>query len=269
MARYRRILLDNTPRYVQETPDGEFLLIKGELLGPHTTTTQQIPSNHKVLAPITPPAIFCIGLNYRQHAEEMGVALPERPIVFMKSVNALHNPGKAIELPRKAFSGKVDYEGELAVVISRACKNVSVGNALEYVLGYSCANDVSARDWQNEWGGGQWCRGKSFDGFCPLGPTLVTTEDIPEPNSLALKTLLNGVVVQQANTSDMIFGVAELISFLSQSTTLFPGSLILTGTPSGVGAGRKPPLWLKAGDQVTVEIETIGTLTNPVIEESC
>lgn len=267
MARYRRILHERAAKYVQETDTGDLLLIKGELLGPHSATKQKITGDYKLLAPIIPPAIYCIGLNYRQHAEEMGVAIPERPIVFMKSVNALQNPGDPVELPRKARSDKVDYECELAVVINRACKNVRVEEALNYVLGYSCANDVSARDWQKEWGGGQWCRGKSFDGFCPLGPVLVTADEIPNPNSLNISTTLNGRTVQEANTSDMIFNVAELISFLSESTTLMPGSLILTGTPSGVGAGRTPPLWMMPGDKVTIEIEKIGQLVNPIVEE--
>ena len=267
MARYLRILHQRSTKYVEETENGDLLLVKGELLGPHTTTREKITGPYKLLAPVSPPAIYCIGLNYRKHAEEMGVALPERPILFMKSANAIQNPGDAVELPRKASSEKVDYECELAVVINRACKNVAVENALDYVLGYSCANDVSARDWQNEWGGGQWCRGKSFDGFCPLGPALVTPEDIPDPNNLNISTTLSGRIVQEANTSDMIFNVARLIAFLSESTTLLRGSLILTGTPSGVGAGRNPPLWLRAGDQVVVEIENIGRLVSPVSEE--
>jgi 2-keto-4-pentenoate hydratase/2-oxohepta-3-ene-1,7-dioic acid hydratase in catechol pathway len=161
----------------------------------------------------------------------------------------------------------VDYECELAVVIGRACKNVSKANALDYVLGYTCCNDVSARDWQLKRGGGQWCRGKTFDTFSPMGPCLVTCDEIPDPQTLSIRTVLNGEVMQDWRTDDMIFDVATLIEFLSGSTTLLPGTVILTGTPQGVGMARKPPRWLNAGDVVSVEIEKIGTLTNPVMGE--
>jgi 2-keto-4-pentenoate hydratase/2-oxohepta-3-ene-1,7-dioic acid hydratase in catechol pathway len=158
----------------------------------------------------------------------------------------------------------VDYECELAVVIGKACKNVSKANALDYVLGYTCANDVSARDWQLKFGGGQWCRGKTFDTFAPLGPCLVLKDEIPDPNKLRIQTVLNGSVMQDWNTDDMIFDVPALIEFLSGDTTLLPGTVILTGTPHGIGAARKPPVFLKDGDVVTIEIEKIGSLTNPV-----
>ena len=164
-------------------------------------------------------------------------------------------------------SDEVDYECELAVVIGRTCKNVSRDRALDYVLGYTCANDVSARDWQSKWGGSQWCRGKTFDTFAPLGPCLVTTDEIPNPNALAIKLDIGGEVLQDWNTNDMIFDVPRLVEFLSGSTTLLPGTVILTGTPHGVGFARKPPRWLKPGDVVTVTIEKIGALTNPVVEE--
>jgi 2-keto-4-pentenoate hydratase/2-oxohepta-3-ene-1,7-dioic acid hydratase in catechol pathway len=164
-------------------------------------------------------------------------------------------------------SDEVDYECELAVVIGRAGKNISRRNALDYVLGYTCCNDVSARDWQIKRGGGQWCRGKSFDTFSPLGPVLVTRDEIPHPNELKIRTVLNGQVMQDWNTNDMIFDVPTLIEFLSGSTTLLPGTVILTGTPHGVGMAQKPPRWLKPGDSVSIEIEKIGTLTNPVTEE--
>jgi 2-keto-4-pentenoate hydratase/2-oxohepta-3-ene-1,7-dioic acid hydratase in catechol pathway len=156
----------------------------------------------------------------------------------------------------------------LAVVIGRECKNVRRQNALDYVLGYTCGNDVSARDWQAQWGGGQWCRGKTFDTFCPLGPCLVTADEIPNPNQLKIKTILNGQAMQDWTTEDMIFDVPTLIEFLSGSTTLRPGTVIMTGTPHGVGFARTPPVWLKPGDEVTVEIEKIGRLTNPVVEEA-
>jgi len=170
-------------------------------------------------------------------------------------------------LPTHLKSDQVDYEAELAVIIGKRCKNVSKANALDRVLGYTCANDVSARDWQKQYGGSQWCRGKTFDTFAPLGPCLVTRDEIPNPNDLRLRTILNGAVMQDCNTSDMIFDVPTLIEFLSGSTTLLPGTVILTGTPHGVGMARRPPVWLKPGDSVTIEIEGIGQLTNPVRSE--
>jgi len=153
------------------------------------------------------------------------------------------------------------------VVIGRECKNVPPEEALGYVLGYTCANDVSARDWQMQYGGSQWCRGKTFDTFCPLGPCLVTADEIPDPNALQIRTILNGEVMQDWNTDDMIFNVPQLISFLSGSTTLPAGTVILTGTPHGIGGARNPPVFLHDGDTVTIEIETIGSLTNPVQDE--
>ena len=213
------------------------------------------------------PVIYCIGLNYRQHAAETKAKIPEFPIVFMKSPASAINHGEPIVLPRHLRSDEVDYECELAVIIGERCKNVAKEDALRYVHGYTCANDVSARDWQKQWGGSQWCRGKTFDTFCPLGPRVVLREEISNPNSLRIRTIVSGEVLQDCNTSDMIFDVPTLIEFLSGSTTLLPGTVILTGTPHGVGMARTPPRWLKAGDTVTVEIEKIGALTNPVIEE--
>ncbi len=165
-------------------------------------------------------------------------------------------------------SAKVDFECELAVVIGKRCKNVPRAQALDYVLGYTCANDVSARDWQKEGGGSQWCRGKTFDTFAPMGPSLVTVDELGAANNLRIRTLVNGEVMQDSSTSDMIFDVPTLIEFYSGSTTLMPGTVILTGTPSGVGMARKPPRFLSAGETVTIEIEKIGSLTNPVIAES-
>ncbi len=210
---------------------------------------------------------MCIGLNYRKHAAEGNQAIPEFPVLFMKNSGSVQNPSDPIVLPRKLRSDKVDYECELAVIIGKACHNVRKEDALNYVLGYSCANDVSARDWQMQYGGSQWCRGKTFATFLPLGPCLVTPEEIPNPNNLSIRTVLNGNVMQDWNTNDMIFDVPTLIEFLSGSTKLNPGTVILTGTPHGVGGARKPPVYLQPGDTVTIEIEGIGALTNPVIEE--
>lgn len=221
-----------------------------------------------LLAPVCPAQILGIGLNYGRHADETGAKRPERPIVFLKGINTLQHPGAPIELPTHLASAEVDYECELAVVIGRAAKNVSRERALDYVLGYTCANDVSARDHQIRLGGGQWCRGKSFDTFAPLGPCLVTPDEIPNPNDLRIATILNGDHVQDWTTRDMIFDVPALIEYLSGSTTLVPGTVILTGTPHGVGMATRPlPRWLRAGDRVTIEIEKIGALTNPVILE--
>jgi 2-keto-4-pentenoate hydratase/2-oxohepta-3-ene-1,7-dioic acid hydratase in catechol pathway len=249
-------------------PDGTALEIAGDIWGPFSVSEKPAVVR-KVLAPLTPVNLMCIGLNYRRHAAEGKAAIPQFPVLFMKNTAALQNPGDPILLPRHLRSDQVDYECELAIVIGRPCKNVSRDRALDYVLGYTCANDVSARDWQGPWGSSQWCRGKSFDTFAPLGPCLVTTDEIPNPNALEIKLDVGGEVLQDWNTNDMIFDVPRLIEFLSGSTTLLPGTVILTGTPHGVGFARQPPRWLHAGDVVTVTIEKIGALTNPVAEEPC
>ena len=222
---------------------------------------------HKILAPLAPTAILGVGLNYRRHAAESGANVPDFPVVFAKGLNTVQHPGDPIQIPTTLRSDEVDYECELAIVIRRPCKNVKRSVALDYVLGYTCANDVSARDWQLKKGGGQWTRGKFFDTFCPLGPCLVTTDEIPNPNGLRIRTILNGTTMQDWNTGDMIFDVQTLIEFLSASTTLLPGTVILTGTPHGVGMAARPPRWLRPGDSVTIEIEKIGSLTNPVAVE--
>ena len=253
--------------YGAEQPDGSALRLEGDIYNSPRLTNERAEIA-KLLAPIAPAQILCIGLNYRRHAEETKAKLPERPILFVKGINTLQHPGDPILIPQHMRSDEVDYECELAVVIGRACKNVRKENALDYVLGYTCANDVSARDWQIKLGGGQWCRGKFFDTFAPLGPRLVTRDEIPDPNALKIATILNGERVQDWSTNDMIFGVPALIEFLSGSTTLVPGTVILTGTPHGVGMAAKPePRWLRPGDSVSIEIEKIGTLTNPVALE--
>ncbi len=247
-------------------PDATTLRIEGDIFGTFTVTSE-IVSLDKLLAPVPPAVVFGIGLNYRQHAAECGREAPAHPVLFMKAPNAIQNPGDPILLPRHLRSDKVDYECELAVVIGKRCRNVSPKDALDHVLGYTCLNDISARDWQMEWGGGQWCRAKTFDTFAPLGPWLVTPDELPDPNDLTIRTILNGDIVQESSTRDMIFDVRSLISFLSGSTTLLPGTIIATGTPQGVGMARKPPLWLRDGDQITVQIQGIGDLTNPVEDE--
>ena len=207
-----------------------------------------------------PGKIVCVGLNYRAHAEEQGAQLPERPILFAKWPTALAGPNDAIVLP--AITREVDYEGELGVVLGARVKGVSAGNALEAVRGYLCANDVTARDLQRA--DRQFTRAKSLDGFCPVGPRLVPAAEVGDPQALRLRTLVNGDVRQDSSTGDMIFTVAELIAFASEAITLEPGDLLLTGTPSGVGVFRDPPVFLAHGDEVTVEIEGLGALTNRV-----
>ena len=252
--------------YAAQQADGSALEIAGDIFGTYSRTDRPAKVA-KRLAPIVPTNILCIGLNYRRHAEEGGKPAPEFPVLFIKATTALQNPGDPVVLPTHLKSDEVDYECELAVVIGKTCKNVSRAKALDYVLGYTCANDISARDWQGKYGGSQWCRGKTFDTFAPLGPVLVTADEIPNPNALGIKTLLNGKVMQDWNTDDMIFDVPRLVEFLSGSTTLLAGTVILTGTPHGVGFAQKPPVFLKPGDTVTVEIEKIGALTNPVVDE--
>jgi 2-keto-4-pentenoate hydratase/2-oxohepta-3-ene-1,7-dioic acid hydratase in catechol pathway len=221
----------------------------------------------KLLAPFIPTDILCIGLNYRDHAAESKSSIPVNPMLFIKASNTLNNPFDPIPIPRR--STMIDYEGELAVVIGRSAKHVPRERALDYVLGYTIANDVSARDWQRDkaLGGGQFARGKSFDGFCPLGPALITADEIPNPNALRLRTLLNDEVMQDHTTSDMIFDVPTLIESLSSTMTLRPGAIILTGTPHGVGFARTPPVWLKPGDTIAVEIQSLGRLENPLVPE--
>jgi 2-keto-4-pentenoate hydratase/2-oxohepta-3-ene-1,7-dioic acid hydratase in catechol pathway len=215
--------------------------------------------------PIDPPGkIICVGLNYRDHAEEQGIDLPSAPLLFAKWPNALIGPGEPIVIPR--VSDQVDYEAELGVVIGQRVRGVSKENALEAVRGYLCLNDVSARDLQ--FSDGQWTRGKSADTFCPVGPKLVPVADVPDPQALGIRCVLNGEIMQDSTTANMIFTVAEIVAYASATMTLEPGDLIATGTPAGVGIFRKPPVLLKDGDEVTIEIDDLGALTNPVRAES-
>ena len=212
-------------------------------------------------APVPRPGkLICIGLNYSDHAAESNMAIPKQPVVFSKFSTAVIAAGEPVVLP--ATSEQVDYEAELAVVIGRRAKNVSAELALDHVLGYTCFNDVSARDFQ--FADGQWQRGKSCDTFAPMGPTIVTADEVADPHHLSIKLILNGQAMQDSNTDKFIFGIPELIEFLSQTITLEPGDVIATGTPPGVGFARKPPVFLKPGDKMVVVIEKVGTLGNPV-----
>ena len=206
-------------QYGRDHGEGRVTRLAGELFG-QLSDTGEVAAVAKLLAPLEPRDIICIGLNYRKHAAEGNQPIPEFPVVFMKNSGTLQNPADPIILPRKLKSEAVDYECELAVVLGKPCYNVSKADALKYVLGYTCANDVSARDWQIKLGGSQWCRGKTFATFCPLGPCLVTADEIPNPNALGIRTVLNGQTMQDWNTNDMIFDVPTLISFLSGSTRL-------------------------------------------------
>lgn len=258
-----RFLSEGNIRFGKRLDELSACLIEGDILDDYRVTTQ-VARIDKLLAPIVPTNILCVGLNYREHAAESGSPLPEHPVLFIKNSAALNHPFDPILLPPNA--AQVDYEAELAIVIGRTAKNVSREHAFSHILGYTIANDVSARDWQRDLArsGGQWSRAKSFDGFCPLGPWIITREQIANPNSLSIRTRLNGQVMQDSNTSDMIFDVPTLIESLSSTMTLLAGTVILTGTPPGVGFARKPPVFLKPDDTLEIEIEGIGVLENPV-----
>ncbi|MCS7060166.1 MAG: fumarylacetoacetate hydrolase family protein [Anaerolineae bacterium] len=233
-----------------------------ELLGDPQTARFAL-SDLRLRAPLVPRSLICIGLNYMDHCRETGAAVPTRPVIFAKFANALADPGDTITWYADT-TREVDYEAELGVVIGKPCYRVSEAEALQYVGGYTCVNDISARDVQLTDGGKQWTLGKTLDGFCPIGPALVTADDIPDPQTLSIRCVLNGQVVQHSNTKEMIFSCAVLIAHLSRFMTLQPGDLISTGTPFGVGMSREPKLWLKDGDVVVVEIEKIGALENRV-----
>ncbi len=221
-------------------------------------------SDVRLLAPVPHPGkIIAVGLNYRDHSMESGAKEPPKwPLIFAKFPTSICGPGDAIVLP--AGDAKVDYEAELGVVIGKRGKTVPAQNAFEYVAGYLPLNDVSARAWQ--FADKQWVRGKSCDTFCPIGPYLVTRDEIPDPHFLTIQARVNGVTLQSSNTSKMIFRIPQLIEFISASITLEAGDIIATGTPEGVGAFREPPIYLKDGDVVEIEIEKLGVLTNPVVD---
>lgn len=215
----------------------------------------------KLLAPIPRPGkIIGVGLNYRDHARESGQPLPQEPVLFAKFVNSVIGPEDAIQIPPGV--PEVDYEAELGIVIGRNTSRVTVDGALDHIAGYVCVNDVSSRAYQ--FSAGQWLRGKAIDTFLPTGPELVTTDEVGDPQMLSIRCIVSGEMLQDSNTREMIFGIAELVSFISQTICLEPGDLIASGTPHGVGFTRTPPRFLRGGDEVTVEIERVGSLTNPV-----
>jgi 2-keto-4-pentenoate hydratase/2-oxohepta-3-ene-1,7-dioic acid hydratase in catechol pathway len=207
-----------------------------------------------------PAKILCVGMNYRDHAAEAGLEVPERPILFAKWPTSVIGDGEAIVIP--AGIERVDYEAELGVVIARRVRDLTEDEALDAVAGYVCVNDVSSR--QEQFADGQWTRAKSFDTFCPVGPAVVPAASVPDPDNLAIRCVVNGEALQDSSTSKMVFGVRQILVHASRGTTLEPGDLIATGTPAGVGFTRDPPIYLREGDEVTVEIEGVGALTNPV-----
>jgi 2-keto-4-pentenoate hydratase/2-oxohepta-3-ene-1,7-dioic acid hydratase in catechol pathway len=225
--------------------------------------TRQPLADVEYKAPVpNPHKIICLGLNYADHAKEGGVPIPKEPVLFSKYATALIGHGEDIVLP--PVSQEVDYEAELVVVVAERGRNIPAEKGMDYVAGYTIGHDVSARDWQLKKDGKQWMVGKTFDTFAPTGPVLVTKDEIPDPHSLAIRLRLNGQTMQDSNTRQMIFPVSQVIAYLSQVFTLEPGDLIFTGTPPGVGFARKPPVFLKTGDVVEVEIEGLGVLRNPV-----
>lgn len=252
-------------RDVMETPPVDF-----ELFGLSPTQLPKIndigeaswiEAPDQLLPPVPmPEKIFCIGLNYRDHAIETNSPIPTEPIVFSKFNTALIGHGQCIELP--AIAHKVDYEAELVVVIGREAKNISVDQAMKHVFGYACGHDVSARDWQKGRPGGQWLLGKTFDTFAPVGPCIVTTDELPGASDVRVRMELNGEIVQDSTTAQLIFDIPTTVAHLSQFVTLKPGDLVFTGTPPGVGDAKVPPVYLKSGDRCSVIIDGIGTLTN-------
>jgi 2-keto-4-pentenoate hydratase/2-oxohepta-3-ene-1,7-dioic acid hydratase in catechol pathway len=251
--------------YEEELP-AEPRIIEGDIFGEFSIGRERARIRH-FLPPVAPCNILAIGLNYRRHADETGLTTPPDPVLFIKAATSAVGHGEPVLLPL-AGPDRVDYEAELAVIIGKGGKNISVSAAMEHVLGYACSNDISARDWQMDRQSKQWARGKSFDTFCPLGPFLVTRDEVPDPSGLRIRAIINGNTLQDGNTSAMIFDVPALISNLSRSMTLLPGTVIMTGTPEGVGFTRTPPVFLHDGDVVTVDIEKIGRLTNPVRSEA-
>jgi len=241
--------------------DEQVFPLEGDVFGDFKLESKPIKKEEvKLLAPVNPPNIIAIGLNYKKHAQESGHGYPKKPVIFLKATSSLIGPEDKIILPQMA-PDEVDYEAELTIVIGKRAKNVEIEEAEDYIFGYTCANDVSARDCQIRLDQ-QWARGKSFDTFCPLGPWIET--ELAEPDRCRIISRLNSEIMQDSNTSDLIFNTKELLSYCSKNFTLYPGTVIMTGTPVGVGFARKPPVFLKPGDTIEIEIEGIGKLINKV-----
>ncbi|KZF24645.1 hypothetical protein L228DRAFT_266961 [Xylona heveae TC161] len=242
-------------------------VIKGDIFGKHDVT-DQVADVKSLLAPLAwddVKTVRCLGLNYVQHAKETGMPIPTYPVLFYKPLTSLSGPSDNIPVPLHVQNAEgLDYECELVIVIGKPAREVPESEALDYVFGYAVGNDVSHREWQFKLGGGQWSHGKGYDGWAPFGPGIASSSLINDPQALRITTKLNGKTVQDSSTKDQIFNVAKTISTLSKGTTLLPGDLIFTGTPQGVGMGRKPPVWLKDGDIVEVNLEGVGSCTNKV-----
>jgi 2-keto-4-pentenoate hydratase/2-oxohepta-3-ene-1,7-dioic acid hydratase in catechol pathway len=251
-----RLLLEGGPSVLQAVAT----------LANRTDAVKTPMADARFQAPIVDPRkIICVGVNYKDHAAETGAAIPRDPILFSKYPTALIGHGEAIVLPK--VSQEVDYEAELVIFVGKKGRHLTPANAVDHVAGYTVGHDVSARDWQLKKDGKQWMVGKTFDTFAPAGPVLVTKDEVPDPQNLPIRLRLNGQVMQSSNTNQMIFGVADLLVYISQVVTLEPGDMIYTGTPPGVGIARKPPVYLKDGDVVEVDIEGLGVLRNPVRRE--
>lgn len=276
--RFLMLSVEDKPRLGLLNVDNEVMVLKGgpatlddliqthQDMLPRLAELKRLPTlpfeEVEVLAPLTNPGkIVCIGLNYADHANEQGAALPERPLLFNKWKTSIIGPNDPITWPADV-THQIDYEAELAVIIGKKAKNISASDAFDYIFGYTIINDITARDIQR--GDKQWIRGKSFDTFCPIGPIIVTADEIPDPHQLDIKLRLNGETMQDSNTSYLIHKIPQLIEHITRTSTLMPGDIISTGTPSGVGFARDPQVWLKAGDTVEVEIEAIGILRNTV-----
>jgi 2-keto-4-pentenoate hydratase/2-oxohepta-3-ene-1,7-dioic acid hydratase in catechol pathway len=238
------------------------IIERGELVAAAAHPGQTLPlAGVRLLPPVTdPPRIWCVGVNYHEHRIETGRDPTEQPTIFMRTAQSQVGHGAALAVP--TVSDRMDYEAEIAVVIGKAGRAIALADALDHVAGYSCYNDVSIRDWQRHTT--QWIPGKNFEGLGAFGPWLVTPDAMPAPDAMRVTARLNGAVVQDAVASDMIFSIPEIIAYLSTFTTLLPGDVIATGTPGGVGAKRTPPLWMKAGDTIEIEVAGVGVLTNPI-----
>ena len=261
--RIARILDSNGDETYAIKRDGTLFRASGDPFADGLSATDVPVEAAAWLPPVEPRAILCIGKNYLAHAQEFDGAAPEYPVLFMKNPAAATGHQQPVRIP-KVCGDEVDYEGELAIVIGKSTRDASTSEALASILGFTCANDISARIWQKDKGGSQWCRGKGFDTFAPMGPVLVTPDEFGDPTAVTLRTRVNGEELQVGHTRDMLYPIVELVAFLSQDTTLLPGTVILTGTPEGVGWARTPKITLKPGDCVEVEIDGIGILQSPV-----
>ncbi|XP_014561253.1 hypothetical protein COCVIDRAFT_12101 [Bipolaris victoriae FI3] len=246
------------------------LFTRTSVLSLQNKPTSTVLTVSRLLPPLSKSevgTIRCIGLNYRKHAKEMNLDLPNHPTLFFKPATCLGAPNAPLLIPYQATNGQADYEAELAVIIGKAARNVTKENAMEYVLGYTCSNDVTAR--VHQFNGAQWGFGKGFDGFAPLGPCLVSAATIPDPGQIELKTVLNGETMQYSVANDMIFSIPEIVAYLSQGTTLEPGTVIMSGTPHGIGVSKVPKVWLKQGDDLRIVMSHgMGSLVTPVVYEA-